>query len=292
MSKMEEILREKYVKSKNGEKDKDQERLNEKIQDDKFLLQGLYMPFVGDPNARFVSCHLNPGGDFLKTASERQLPQAYNKCLKNRSVDELIKFLKNMGCYAAKDFNNGFDGKQLRFFYGFDEVAKAHGQNTGLDFDGGADLAEEELDKVKDKKQNQRNLFNNKLQLELIPYMSRSFNAALFPIELRLEYFYKLLDEIFSKERSYILMLSVAYIQLLNKAIKEKKLVKLKATVTKSYRPENVKTDARALIYQVSYQDKNQDIIVAPSFQGRAVQSKMNGYEYGKFCAKTYFENR
>ena len=173
-----------------------------------------------------------------------------------------------------------FDRKQLLFLYGFSEIANEHGIDTGMDFQGGKNLDETYLRTVVREKSNQRNLFNNRLQLELIPYASNKFDARKIAPHILSEYFQRLLDEVFSVPRSFILLQGNIYVDLLISTESAKKIAEYKMD----------STNAQAVLYSIIRNGQTLIFVVASTFQGRSVQSYMGGYQYGKFCADVIFK--
>ena len=276
-----------FQNRKLGKADIERERINKNIQSEKHrMVENRYMPFFGNPRAKLVYCNLNPGNANFSDGNEdsklKQFILQYEKCLSSDSADELLYFLCNFGDFASRQFNMKFDRKQLVFLYGFNEIANENGVDIGIEFQGEPNLDETGLRAVVHNESNQRNLFNNRLQLELIPYASNKFETKKIDSSILSEYFQKLLDEVFSAPRSFVLLQGGAYFELL-------KTVEGVETISEQKMDS---TNAQVFLYRITRNRQSLIFIVAPTFQGRSVQSYMGGYSYGKFCASAIFQSQ
>lgn len=167
-------------------------------------------------------------------------------------------------------FNLGFDRKQLMFLAGFDSKIKCCDLNSKGEIPDNP--TKEELKKFSRREENQRKLFSERLQLELIPFFSNKFQCCKEDKDFYAKCYNCLLDKIKSINNiQYIILLGKVYEDILNMIIDTKDI--------KECRDEKFRCKI--------YRNNGYNLLVAPSFQGRATQSYVNGYKYGQFCGES-----
>ena len=137
------------------------------------LDEKFYIPFFGNTNAKIIACNINP-------CKSEKAPSLYNFLNDNapKDFDEMYNFLSNFydKYYSNVNFNLGFDRKQLMFLAGFDSIMKCSTLNSNGEISDNPD--KEELKKFSICEDNQKKLFSERLQLELIPFFSNKFQCC------------------------------------------------------------------------------------------------------------------
>jgi hypothetical protein len=148
--------------------------LNKTITDAKFRLQedAIPMYFSGNLKSKFVFIELNPAsGGLLPKLENGKLVLDYN-LEKNPIISDYTTYIdvfQNFGTFKANDLEKkkskikGFDRKQLDFFNGF----------GGFGFNDNRNYSFEDM----------KNVRNNKLQLEIVPFPSQRFTFKSFTKE-------------------------------------------------------------------------------------------------------------
>lgn len=248
--------RKSYIESFNSNQTNDDYKLDEKF----------YIPFFGNPNANIITCNINP------CKSEKE-PSLYNFLRKKgiENFEEEYNFLSDFydNYYKEFNFNLGFDRKQLMFLAGFDSEINCCNLNSNGEISNDPD--KEELKKFSLCKGNQRKLFSERLQLELIPFFSNKFQCCKNDEEFYKNCFKSLLKKIqVLNNNGYIILLGKVYEEILDMIVKS---------------PGDINSYKENKFRCKIYNHEGHKLLVAPSFQGRATQSYVNGYKYGKFCA-------
>lgn len=261
------------IKNEYENNDFDITSFNENKPDDYKLDCRFYVPFFGNTDAKIITCNINP-------CKSKKEPSLYNflDTKKLKDFDEKYNFLSNFYDEYYKNevsFNLGFDRKQLMFLAGFDSKIKCSDLNSKGEISDNP--TKEELKKFSLCKENQRKLFSERLQLELIPFFSNKFQCRKKDKDFYEKCFYSLLEKIKAiNKNQYIILLGKVYEDILNMIIETTEDIK-------ECRDEKF----RCKIY--CYNEYN--LLVAPSFQGRATQSYVDGYKYGQFCGEKVKES-
>lgn len=175
-----------------------QSRCKDEVEYVKYKLSATALPmyFTGDLESNIVFVELNPGpgAGLLDTKiTDNKIEMFKFECdevIKIKSYDDYMNFYRNFGKHKIEHQKNKnqkiktFDQKQLNFFKGFglfDLEKKEH-----FDYD--------DMLRVRD----------SKLQLEIVPYMSESFDFNKIPREYLSSRLKSLIDIIESKKREFI----------------------------------------------------------------------------------------
>jgi len=248
--------------------------LNEQLDGNYFHENTVPKHFTGNPDARTVLVMLNPGYhnldfDFFKASKYR-----FNTF--DQFMLEYIEGNRNYG-ENDKDRSDNFDQKQAAFLYDFDDpdlrIPREFWKSTDL------------------KLEAKRNILMNKYQLELIPFCSRNFKGILdTPAQAKSNFIAfepfltAVLNEIFKKERKYIVFCSKQFLNLFSAAITND----LWKNIFSFSSPKGFKDGKLTLNcskVRINYQGIRIDAIIANSFPSQALP---NAYEkmmrYGTFC--------
>lgn len=133
----------------------------------------------------------------------------------------------------------------------------------------------------------------NKLQLELIPYCSNHFKMS-HKVEFY-PYIETLLDEIFSREREYVVFASATFETLFRDKEKMKTIGAEVEFDVKQYPPSPLtkndgtpaKTKFNCLRLNIRYKGKEQKALIAPTFFKQGVAGNLL-CQYGAFCYNEY----
>ena len=254
---------------------------------------GLPGYFTGKREAETVMVMLNPGHD----VAGKDKPETTIDTLKkiginiNSSLDEFIRTYKE----GNRDFGekqtkpDKFDVKQATFLKPWD--------GSGIKFD----RFDPTSDKIKseDKLNAVKAVLMDKLQLELVPYASREFNnIKSSKLQCLYPFVETLLDEIFSKKRTYVIFAGEIFERLFGN---EQKMGEIGASVKfgKKITPRTPFTkkdgsrsttsfNCRKII--ITYKGNEQDALIAHQY---AIQ--FGGkifYQYGEFCYETYIGSK
>ncbi|MCR5695631.1 MAG: hypothetical protein K6G73_01515 [Marinilabiliaceae bacterium] len=245
-----------------------------------FSTKGLPGYFGGDRNAKTVFIHLNPG----RRASEAD--NMWSEDVKNfnqTSVDAFLKDLTyrcvNYGELDAARFDE-FDVKQAAFLTpwkdcGIDlpQEPNWHDKNTRLEA--------------------KKNVLCQKLQLELIPYASSTFDSIRGDEEKRLflPFIDTLLDEIFAKPRLYVIFASAKFEELFkfyNTSKNSQTFViprETKKVLLKS-------TYASFKVIEIHYNGKTQKALIARTFPSQGLGRAFDLMQkYGKSCYEEFIKS-
>lgn len=265
--------------------------------------------FAGDRDADTVMLMLNPGQDVVLannpmiTFERIERGKKIGKGINLNSLNEFISsYMEDSINYGEidKDRADNFDLKQAAFL--------KHWDDCGVDFAGFLDDDYKKLGTSKEdvaKKDNinkeaKRNVLMQKLSMDLIPYASRKFDG-IDPnqIHLLFPYLETLFDEIFKKERKYVIFCSAFYNNLFKQyngngngkwrieGVDNDDNKKSTNTVfcQKNGKKERLAYCTPIIIHQEDNGNPPQNAIIAHTFPN---QSLPNAYEkmeeYGRFC--------
>ncbi len=146
------------------------------------------MYFTGDLDAQFVLVHLNP----------KQADDAAETVFPVRTFEQYFDVHRNWGArmYGSdgyRKFKSRFDRKQVRFLRPFNVI------------DFGPDDSEDGL------LRNLERVVDDKLQLELVPYGSDTFNARAFAVPEVKAHFQRVLRVIAATNRKYVLFCGAVF---------------------------------------------------------------------------------
>ena len=162
--------------------------------------KGLPGHFTGNRSAKTVFVTLNPGQDAEKADDDKTKMYEIAKLgidIKNGSDNFIASYIEARTDFGNRSKGSAFDVKQARFLREWEKW-----QNSGKDFP---------KDFPKNKKtypEAKRNVLLHKLQLELVPYCSKTFEINDDVIDKLFTFIEMLLAEIFSFERKYVIFAS------------------------------------------------------------------------------------
>ncbi|MBR6251258.1 MAG: hypothetical protein IKR17_08720 [Bacteroidales bacterium] len=247
-----------------------------------FSAKGLPLYFTGNRNARTVFVNLNPGRD--KEDADNNWSKDIEKYKFDQSSSEsfikgLIERSKNYGL-LDKDRSDSFDEKQAAFLTpwkdcGIDlpQEPNWHDKNTRLEA--------------------KKNVLCQKLQLELIPYASSTFDNIRGDEEKRLflPFIDTLLDEIFAKPRLYVIFASAKFEELFkfyNTSKNSQTFViprETKKVLLKS-------TYASFKVIEIHYNGKTQKALIARTFPSQGLGRAFDLMQkYRKSCYEEFIKS-
>ena len=241
--------------------------------------------FTGDRNAKTVFVMLNPGyGIRPSEESDVKLEQIewqdfdrktkdYNSC----SLDSFIKCYKcRLENYGNLDFDrsDNFDLKQAAFIKSW--------YGSGIDIPD-CYLCQEYMRKVA-----KRNVLMQKLQLELVPYCSRTFDSFVKGKKQKFfPYLETLLDEIFRVERTYVIFASAKFEELFREYNSTNKTFDL--TNKDNAIQLTQKLIGTCKVVKINYKGKTIKALIAKTFPSQALPNAYDLMEcYGKFCYNSF----
>jgi hypothetical protein len=237
------------------------------------------MYFVGNISSPTVLVMLNPGNGNTSNRPYSFWGDKYNLKTFENYYDSHISSCKNYGS-NDKDRLDNFDAKQAAFLHDFQD----------LGFEIPEKFWDEDVDNEK-KKHAKQVVLTNKLQLELIPYCSVSFNSLIDNAKNANEHYalfephlIRILNTINEHNRTHILFCSKQFYYLLEAASKTALFYgKIKFTPTVESKLE--KLTLRFNKVSINYGGKQIKAGIVHSFASQALP---NAYEkmaaYGKFC--------
>ena len=243
---------------------------------DAFAAHGMPGHFCGNRQARTVMVMLNPGKDVSK-ANNPICTHAYLSKLSidTSSVANFIDTYKK----GSKDYGHidkhrldNFDIKQAAFL--------KHWENCGVDIAKEFPMNTEDAIRESVKE----NVLTQKLQLELVPYASRSFETIKDKciLELLFPFVETLFDEIFSCKREYVIFCSDYFDTLFREYDKnnnirfdKKQGIALFSKGRKAY----------CTPIKICYGSDSIKAVIAHTFPNQALPNAYAKMEqYGKFC--------
>lgn len=238
------------------------------------------MYFSGDLNAKTILIMLNPGAESREYSFEKNDKSRY------KNFDEYFKtYMDKMINYGKYDFNrmDNFDLKQAAFLYHFKDSGIEIPQNFWVN---------QEL-----KKEAKKNVLLNKLQMELIPYPSRTFSGLfdsaskaqknIYFIEENIE---RLFNVILETERRYVVFCSKQFYHIFN-ALKTINPQKWKIKNGLVYRSKIGKLNLAYNNVNIEHNNETIKAGIAHSFASQALPNAIDKMsEYGKFCFETFME--
>ncbi len=236
------------------------------------------MYFTGNLNAKTVLIMLNPGAENLEYSFEQ------NDKLIYKTFDEYFNtYLDKMKNYGKYDFDrmDNFDLKQAAFLYHYKDSGIEIPQNFWIN----AEL----------KKEAKKSVLLNKLQMELIPYPSRTFSGlfdsaskAQKNIHLVEENIERLFNVVFETERRYVIFCSKQFYHIFN-ALTTVNSQKWKIKNDAVYRKQIGKLNLAYNNVIIEFKNRTIKAGIAHSFASQALPNAIEKMaEYGKFCFDTF----
>ena len=273
---------------------------------DGFSAYGKPGHFAGNRNAKTVMVMLNPGKDVatannpikthsllcdldIKTNTLKDFIRTYKEASMNFGEKDFDKAI-NPNKYIEKYCLDNFDIKQAAFLKHWEgcEVKILDPFPTKDD---------------KDKRQIvKKDVLMDKLQLELVPYASRTFEVKDEKLELLFPFVETLFDEIFRKDdRKYVIFCSDYFKKLFERYSKDDRYpgwIKIDQTETDPSILKNGVSCTPIRIYRNGKEKCPEDVpslkaVIAHTFPNQALP---NAYDlmidYGEFCYKTFINSK
>jgi hypothetical protein len=246
-----------------------------------FSTRGLPQHFVGNRDAETVFVMINPGTDaFLADRLFNAQTASYNRYSLGNFIDS-YKCDRERVVVSRTMSPDTFDLKQAFFLKPW--------MDSGISFPIHFPLCQGTYSDAVEK------VLNQKLQLELLPYCSKSFGTFdKNNMDYIMPYLEAIFDEISSKERKYVIFGSGKYETLFDyfnvysarngrtdkvSFIRRRMIIALKTKY------------AYCSVVTVSYYKKNFRAIIANSFPNRAYSNSfLLMQQYGKFCFDEYIK--
>ena len=252
-----------------------------------FSTRGLPQHFVGNRKAETVLVMLNPGMDskladkgfFCKTCHYNCKTCHYNR--KNAMVF-MRDYMREKECFGHMDRMrlDPFDLKQAAFLREW----KRSGIGFPRSFTG---IKGEDSESA--RKAAKEAVLMNKLQLELVPYCSRKFDAKLFakersPYKTLIPFLETILHEIVSRKRKYVVFCSAVF-EPLFREYEHQNPGTFSGLEGKEVSMRIAKYSGRCRVICIHYNNRDQMALIAHTFPSHSFSGGgLNMVEYGKFC--------
>lgn len=281
MSLLDQRMRIDLAKRLDGEDISAAKGISVAIKDD-ISSKGLPGYFFGDRDAQTVVVNLNPGENADKCDN------AWNERTSSfgTSLDSFIeKYVAEQTNYGFKHgVVNGkadsFDVKQAAFLTPW--------VDSGIGLSANPDWSDEEY-----RLEAKTKVICNKLQLELVPYASAKFDIVKGNIALFRPFVETLLDEIFSKERTYIIFQSAKFEDIFKDYNKENSdtFEFLGDYQTNGALKNNGTLCGRCRVVRINYKGKTSRALIAHTFPNQGLSRAYDLMQkYGAFCYEVYLK--
>jgi hypothetical protein len=244
-----------------------------------FSAKGIPGYFCGDRNAKTVVVNLNPGMDAALADCLWDIRKDnYNQTSPQAFINDLYEEYKNFGLRDAARYDE-FDIKQAAFLIPW--------KDSGI-------TLPQEIDN-KDKCTcllAKKNVLCQKLQLELVPYASSRFDIVKNDENRKLfvPYIDTLLDEIFAKERKYVIFNSAIFVDLFKYYNDAEKTEVFKLGEDCSEILQNRKGKCR--VVYIHFNDRIQKALIAHTFPSQSLCRAFGLMrKYGEFCYKVWLNH-
>lgn len=242
-----------------------------------FSTKGIPGYFCGDRDAETVVVNLNPGMDAALADCLWDLRKDnYNQTSPQAFINDLYDEYKNFGLRDAARYDE-FDIKQAAFLIPWK--------------DSGIMLPP--LINNKDKSTCllvKKNSLCQKLQLELIPYASSKFDINKKEIALFKDYIDTILDEIFTKERKYVIFNSALFVDLFKYYNDAEKTDVFKLGEERSEILLNRKGKCRVVC--IHFNNRIQKALIAHTFPSQSLCRAFDLMQkYGEFCYRVWLNH-
>lgn len=246
-----------------------------------FSTLGLPGYYCGNRDAKTVVVNLNPGMDAqLADCLWGCRTVSFNHSSLASFVNDFNDYSKKYGAIDKTRYDS-FDIKQAAFFYSW--------ENSGIGLPMMPPKGWEDKDFCLNAKEA---VLMNKLQLELIPYSSSKFTIDKRQIGLFFPYVETLLNEIFRKEREYVVFVSAIFEDIF-KAYNNNYLLnsnEVKFTLKKKD-GTNMRSQLKCRKITLSYNGKEQKALIAHSFPSQSIGRAFDiMQQYGAFCYNEYIK--
>lgn len=242
---------------------------------------GLPSYFFGDRAAKSVVVNLNPG-EAADICDNSWRERTENFCA---SIDSFITdYAERQRTYGEKfgvtpnGKADSFDVKQAAFITPW--------VNSGIGLSSNPNWSDEEY-----RLEAKTKVICNKLQLELVPYASAKFDIIRSEISRFRPFVTTLLDEIFSKERTYIIFQSAKFEEIFKDYNKENSdtFEFLGDCQTNGALKNNGTLCGRCRVVRINYKGKTCRALIAHTFPNQGLSRAYDLMQkYGEFCYTTF----
>ena len=253
-----------------------------------FSTKGIPGYFCGKRDAQTVVVNLNPGidadiADRKWIFETKYFDKTSIQTFENDYKDSCINYGKN-----DRMRYDPFDVKQAAFLYDW--------SNSGINFSKPIDWTSKTKKDLAEKKETswldaKENVLMDKLQLELIPYASAKFKINKKNIGLLKGYVDTLLEEIFKKERTYVIFASDIFERLF-KYYNEYTKTKTFEFCYKEKKDILKNRNGKCKVIYIHYNNTTQKALIAHTFPS---QSLCNAFglmqKYGQMCYNEYISH-
>lgn len=245
--------------------------------------KGLPSYFFGDRDAKTVVVNLNPGEAAEICDKEWKCrTEGFGNSL-DRFIEKYIERQRTYGIIYGLTENgkaDPFDVKQAAFLTPW--------ENSGIGLASDPDWSSEQY-----RLEAKTEVICNKLQLELVPYASAKFAINKDKIALFHPFVEILLDEIFSKERKYVVFASSIFEDIFedyNKACPGTFDFSRSAVTGAPLKPGgNLRGKCRVIT--IRFRGKSQKALIAHTFPSQALcRAFVLMQKYGQFCYSEYIK--
>lgn len=249
---------------------------------DNISSKGLPCYFFGDRDARTVVVNLNPGENAYKCDNAwDERTSGFGTSLGSfieKYVDEQTNYGLKHGVVNGKA--DSFDVKQAAFLTPL--------VDSGIWLSANPDWSNEEY-----RLEAKTKVLCNKLQLELVPYASAKFDIVKGNIALFRPFVETLLDEIFSKERTYIIFQSAKFEEIFKDYNKENSntFEFLGDCQTNGALKNNGTLRGKCQVVRINYNGKTCKALIAHTFPNQGLSRAYDLMQkYGAFCYEVYLK--
>ena len=181
-----------------------------------------------------------------------------------------------------------FDVKQAAFLYDWPNSDISFSKPIDWTCKDKNDLAEKKETSWLDAKEH---VLMDKLQLELIPYASAKFKINKKNIGLLKEYVDTLLEEIFKKERTYVIFASDIFERLF-KYYNEYTKTKTFDFCSKEKKEKLKNRNGKCKVIYIHYKNTTQKALIAHTFPSQSLSKAfVLMQKYGQICFKEYISH-
>lgn len=242
-----------------------------------FSTKGIPGYFCGDRNAKTVVVNLNPGMDAALADCLWDIKKEnYNQSSPQAFINDLYEEYKNFGLRDAARFDE-FDIKQAAFLIPW--------KDSGIELPQEIDNRDKCTCLLAKK-----NVLCQKLQLELVPYASSKFDINKKEIALFKDYIDTLLEEIFDKERKYVIFNSALFVDLFKYYNDAEKTEVFELGKERSEILLNRKGKCR--VVYIHFNDRIQKALIAHTFPSQSLCRAFGLMKkYGEFCYRVWLNH-
>lgn len=246
-----------------------------------FATKALPRYYTGDRKAKTVMVMLNPGIG-VHEANDNLIYDIMKHSMEN--AGDFVNYHKRCADYGHKDKmrHDNFDLKQAFFLHNWKDTGISLPQNLCANPKSDRQILLDAKEAV----------LTQKLQLELIPYASSSFSSFnKKKLELVIPFVETLFDEIFSKERKYVIFCSRKFHDVFN-VYNNKYPNSIRIIKTCQQLIADSKIEGSCTVISINSHNKTVNAIIANTFSSQALPNSYEKMEkYGDFCFKTLNES-